>query len=265
MPESDRTFDQDVKPEGALELKERLTAFRARHLFDELPEVRKPCRGRIGDILRPLLQAVMLASPEKTEEFTAFCSQLEDERREALADTFEAKLVETIEALEEQVYDGKLDAGKITEAINAGKPEKFQRSQNTVTRTLKGMGFNGKRSNGVTCIEIDESLLEKLRTRYRMHTPGKSALSDLSVYSVENQTVTQRASQTDDRRKSESALATGNGESCQCTSELESALAKGKAHCVNAGNDNVKTESAESTENQKVHVPMDDCMVEETI
>ena len=257
MPESDRTFDKDVKPEDGLELKERLTAFRARHLLNELPEVRKPCRGRMGDILRPLVQAVMLAAPERAERFITFCGQLEAERRENLADTFEAKLIEAIEALEAQVYDGKLDAGKITEGINAGKPEKFQRSQNTITRTLKGMGFKSKRSNGVSYIEVDELLLEKLRARYRTHTPGKSALSVLTVYHEENQIVTQCTFHTDDRQKSESALASGDGEPCQCTSEPESALVKEKVHCASDGNNSAKTESTESAENQRVYAGTD--------
>lgn len=53
MPESAKQFDEDVKPEAGLELKERLTAFRARHLNEPLPEASKPCKGRLGDILRP--------------------------------------------------------------------------------------------------------------------------------------------------------------------------------------------------------------------
>jgi hypothetical protein len=258
MPESGRTFDNDVKPEDGLELKERLTAFRARRLADELPEVRKPCRGRMGDILRPLLQAVMLAAPERTEEFITFCGQLEDERRESLADTFEAKLIEAIDELEAQVYDGKLDTGKITEAINAGKPEKFQRSQNTVTRKLKNMGFKGKRSNGVTWIEIDSSLLEKIGARFRAHTPGKSELSVLSIQTEENQAFRADTLQTGARQKSESVLASGNGESCQCTSVLESALAEKKVSGLNTENNDEKTASTESTENQGVRVPGDD-------
>ena len=58
MPESDREFADDVRPENALELRERLTAFRARNLNSLLPEATKPCRGRLGDILRPLRQTV---------------------------------------------------------------------------------------------------------------------------------------------------------------------------------------------------------------
>ena len=166
MPESDRTFDKDVKPEDALELKERLTAFRARHLLDELPEVAKPCRGRMGDILRPLVQAVMLAAPERMEDFTCFCRQLEDERRESLADTFEAQLIQAVGSLEDEITGGLLESGKVTELVNKGKPEKYQWAQTTVTRAFTRMGFKTQRPKGVTHIKIDPRLLEKLRARY---------------------------------------------------------------------------------------------------
>jgi DNA primase len=248
MPESDRTFDKDVKPEDGLELKERLTAFRARHLLDELPEVTKPCKGRLGDILRPLVQAVMLAAPECKEGFTAFCRELEEERHEALADTFEAKLIEAIEALDEQVYDGKLDAGKITETINAGKPERFQKVQNTITRTLKSMGFKTKRSHGTTWVEIDSSLLEKLRTRYCTHTPGKSAPSEPIVHSEENQEFSGNISGTETGQKSESVPANGDG----CFSVPGCVP---KVHPVSNGNEIERTEGTEGTQNQRVYAP----------
>ncbi len=250
MPESDRTFDQDVKPETGLELKERLTAFRARHLGNELPEVRKPCRGRMGDILRPLVQAVMLAAPERTESFTVFCKKLEEERHEALADTFEAKLIEAIEALEEQAYDSKLDAGKITETINAGKPERFQKAQNTITRTLKSMGFKAQRSHGATWIEVDSSLLEKLRTRYCTHTPGKSAPSVPTVHFEENQGFSGDISGTERGQKSENVPPNGD-------TKFSVPKSVPKVHRASPRNDDERTSGTEGAENQRVYAGTD--------
>ena len=71
MPDSDRQFPDDVKPEDALDLKARLTAFPARHLNDELPAADKPAKGRLGDILRPLVQIIKLVYPEDEAEFMA--------------------------------------------------------------------------------------------------------------------------------------------------------------------------------------------------
>jgi hypothetical protein len=63
MPLSAKRFERNVTPEAALPLKERLVAFRARHLGEKLTETKKPASGRLGDILQPLLQMVMLVKP----------------------------------------------------------------------------------------------------------------------------------------------------------------------------------------------------------
>lgn len=69
MPESARQFENPVTPESALQLKERLLAFRARHMCRVLPDVTRIAPGRLGDILRPLHQVIMLARPEQEADF----------------------------------------------------------------------------------------------------------------------------------------------------------------------------------------------------
>jgi hypothetical protein len=53
MPQTDRRFEQDVTPDAALPLKERLTAFRARSLGKPMPESAKPASGRGGHSQTP--------------------------------------------------------------------------------------------------------------------------------------------------------------------------------------------------------------------
>jgi len=69
MPESSRFFENDVRPEDGLSLKERLTAFRAKYMERPLPEAKKPCKGRLGDILRPLRQICILVCPDEEDLF----------------------------------------------------------------------------------------------------------------------------------------------------------------------------------------------------
>ncbi len=64
LPEAGRTFNNDVRPETSLPFKERLVAFRARHLQDDLPELDKPCDGRLGDITKPIMQMIRMVCPE---------------------------------------------------------------------------------------------------------------------------------------------------------------------------------------------------------
>jgi DNA primase catalytic core len=243
MPESDRQFENDVKPENGLELKERLVAFRARHLDDELPQAQKPCRYRLGDILRPLLQVLLLAVPEEKERFIRLCGRLEQERYENLADTLEARILQAIIDLKSEIEKGRLEAKKIGDKINEGVPDKFKKSQSTITRICARMGFKAKRPKGKTHIEIEPRLLEKLSMRYlrknvqneRGYTPEKSAPSALSANNQENQDISECTSECRD-----------SGPQNKCTSD------KKKVHPATNWNYFEKARGAESAENQGV-------------
>jgi hypothetical protein len=246
MPESDKQFDNDVKPEDGLELKERLVAFRARHLNDELPKTQKPCRGRLGDILRPLLQVLKITVPNEKDHFIKLCQKLEQERYENLADTWEAQILQAINDLEPEIEYGLLEAQKIGDKINEGLLDKFKKSQSAVTRICKSMGFKTKRPKGKTHIEIEPRLLEKLSLRYLKKnvqngdadTPEKTALSALSANNQENQDVsgcTSGAESSEPQNK--------------CTPDIE------KVHPATTLNHSEKAEGAESAENQGVLAP----------
>jgi DNA primase catalytic core len=244
MPESDRQFENDVKPEDGLGLKERLVAFRARHLKDELPQAQKPCRGRLGDILRPLLQMLKIAVPNEENRFIRLCQKLEQERYENLADTWEAQILQAINDLEPEIEYSFLEAKKIGDKINEGLLDKFKKSQSTITRVCKSMGFKTKRPKGKTHIEIDPRLLEKLSQRYLRKNvqngsaciPEKPALSAPSANNQENQEV---SGCTSECRNSEPQN--------KCTPS------EGKVHPATSCNHYPKTESAESAEIQGVY------------
>lgn len=195
MPESDRQFENDVKPEDGLELKERLIAFRARHMDKSLPYAIKPCKGRLGDILRPLRQIVKLVVPDEEGRFLDLCNSLSKERYENLADTTEAKILQAILDLEEKIERGLLESSKICEEVNEDQGERFKKSQAVITRICKSMGFRASRPKGKTHIEIDQKLLQRLSARYlgknaekmEGHTPEKSAQSAPAAKSQDNQ------------------------------------------------------------------------------
>ena len=195
MPESDRQFENDVKPEDGLELKERLTAFRARHMDKPLPHATKPSKGRLGDILRPLRQIVKLVVPEEEDRFLELCNSLSKERYANLADTTEAKILQAILDLEEKIERGLLESSKICEEVNEDQGERFKKSQAVITRICKSMGFRASRPKGKTHIEIDQKLLQRLSARYlgknaekrEGHTPEKSAQSAPAAKSQDNQ------------------------------------------------------------------------------
>jgi hypothetical protein len=81
-------------PEAALPLKERLTAWRAQHLEKALPNCAKPAAGRLGDILKPLLQIIRLVKPEREP-----VKELERGRLLDKADTLEGKILQVVWSL----------------------------------------------------------------------------------------------------------------------------------------------------------------------
>jgi DNA primase len=182
MPQSDLRYERDVLPEDGLPFKERLTAFRARHIDSELPETDKPCQGRLGDILRPLVQITKLAVPSVETNFLEFCKQLEREKRDHLADGRDARLIQLLCSLEHEVSNGLLEAKKIGDKHNEGVAEKFQSSKSSITRSLKSLGFKTERPGGNTHVVVDPVLLNKLCARFGVvYAPGISAQSALTA------------------------------------------------------------------------------------
>ncbi len=167
MPQARRAFEQDVTPEAARPLRERLVAFRARHLGQPLPEVRKPAPGRLGDILRPLAQIVRLACLEREAEFLAFVGLLQRHRLQEKAETLESELLRILDGLRDEVQAGLLPVRLVTEALNEGRSEKDRITDQRVGKRLRGLGFEkGTRSAEGATVLWDEEKLARAMEAY---------------------------------------------------------------------------------------------------
>jgi hypothetical protein len=166
MPESDRRFDNDVTPEAALGLKERLVEFRARHLGVPFPELPKVARGRLGDILRPLHQIVRRVRPEREAAFMRLVASIESAKLIEKADTLEAQIVAVLVELEGSVDRGMLSVKLITDTLNKGRPERAQISYQRAGRRLQAMGFEKCRAGNNAAIVWDRGKIERLEESY---------------------------------------------------------------------------------------------------
>lgn len=185
MPETTRQFENDVRPEDGLRLKERLVAFRARHLGAELPEVDKPAQRRLGDILKPLLQIIRLARPERESAFMELVRKIEEGRMMDKAETLEAQILRSVKALENEVSGGKLAVKAITDHVNLDKPERLHFRPHTIGWRLKAMGFDkGRTSTGAAAIIYDSLMLGQIMRQYGLQQTSES--SETSETSVEN-------------------------------------------------------------------------------
>jgi len=176
MPEARRRFEAEVTPESARPFRERLVAFRARHLGGELPEVRKPTTGRLGDILKPLRQIVRLVRPDREEAFLAFVADLQRERLQEKAETLESELLRSLDGLREQVQEGVLPVRLVTQALNEGRPDKDRVSDQRVGRRLRSLGFQkGQRKEAGATILWDEEKLLRAMEAYGLTEIADSA------------------------------------------------------------------------------------------
>jgi hypothetical protein len=199
MPEAGRRFERDVRPQDALSLKARLLAFRARYIDAALPETAKPANGRLGDILKPLLQMVCLVRPERHTAFMQLVSKLESERMTDESDSLEGHILEAIIRKEVEVRGNMLPVKDIAEAINENRSEHFQVSSHTIGRRLKAMGFTKTRGgDGSAAIVWDNDKIEKMRPKY-----GLKESSDISEPSEDTAYRGDGASESDDSEDSE--------------------------------------------------------------
>ncbi|MDP3024363.1 MAG: CHC2 zinc finger domain-containing protein [candidate division Zixibacteria bacterium] len=166
MPESSRRFENDVTPELSLPLKERLIAFRARHLCQALPDMPKPVAGRLGDILKPLQQVIRLVRPDRETFFLNLVKELEAERLIDKADSLEGQILTVLIRLEDQVEGGTLPVKLIADTLNEDKSEKSQISYQRVGRRLSAMGFKKERAGNNMAILWDQKKIERMRDTY---------------------------------------------------------------------------------------------------
>lgn len=175
MQESAKAFDSVVKPEMARPFKERLLAFRARHLADTLPEVQKPARSRLGDILRPIRQIIKFVRPEREIDFLLFVEKLEMERRNEKSSSVEAQIITAVNALERKVTNCKLALKLIVDHFNAGRSENQKWTPHYMARRLSSLGLQkATMPDSTSAILWDEGLLGRLCERYGLpKRPGK--------------------------------------------------------------------------------------------
>jgi DNA primase catalytic core len=167
MPAAGRVFEDDITPKDALPLKERLLLFRARHLHTELAKIGKASQGRLGDIVRPLHQILLLVKPQLEEDFLNLVKNLEHARKTEKAESVEAAVLLAISSLENEVTNQALPNKLITEALNRGRDEKSKLTPSKVGKTIASLGFKKRKNpDGNMAVVWDEDLLRNAMESY---------------------------------------------------------------------------------------------------
>jgi len=176
MPEAYRNFENDVVPEAVLPIKEKLTAFRAWFLGQSLPDIRKPTSGRLGDILKPLLQVIRLVNPSREPAFISLVGELQRERLLDKSLSLDAEILEAVHGLLGRVERGLLRVQAITEQLNLNRAENFRLSNHSIGRRLTAMGFTRARAgDGAAAISYDNQQIIQMLIAYGLEEISETA------------------------------------------------------------------------------------------
>lgn len=163
---------ENLHPATALELKARLTAWRAKHIFSELPIMTpiKGISGRLWDISKSLFLVNSLLDVERTILQDAILS-ISIEQCESQRDSIEGRLVAIIKAIiDEQGGDGfeawYIRTSQIVQKINEDRPDDKHLSPQWVGRKLKSMSIQHRTVNGRSEIELTAKDYKTLLSQY---------------------------------------------------------------------------------------------------
>lgn len=182
MERNTRPVRRSLDGKRISELRDRLYAFRARHLETELPEAPRFVRdGRLDDVLMPLHQLVLLARPDAESSFLAFGRGLEKQRADEDGLTIDAEVVRAIVSCGGLVAGGKLRVSAVAGVLNQGRSEGEQLREKTVGTIMSRLGFSAARtSSGHAARFWDGARLERLKRRYGVDGPDESEATDES-------------------------------------------------------------------------------------
>ncbi|MGE5445244.1 MAG: hypothetical protein ACM3SR_11700 [Ignavibacteriales bacterium] len=172
MKEASREFGE-IPLDLALSLKERLVAFRGRHLGKELPKVDKPAKSRLGDILKPLMQMIFLVSPESKQDFRKLIIELDKDRKTQKSDSQEARTISIIAELKSKVEEGLLSIQSILNRYNEGVDDRYRTTNQRLGWRLKALEFTKRRQKEGMFIEFDHKLLEELLVKFGLKEEPK--------------------------------------------------------------------------------------------
>ena len=171
---------ENARPELGLELKERLTAWRAKHLsvtFSEMEPI-EGISGRLWDITKPMFFVNSLL-PVDFHILKESILAIAGEKDESMKDTIEGRLVAIIKEITsefalDRFVEWNIKISDIRARYNQGKPEDRLASSQWIGKRLKRMSFHNRIVHGYSEIKITSDEYAMILKQYGF-TAGESA------------------------------------------------------------------------------------------
>ena len=184
-------------PKKAQELKERLTAWRARVIDKPLPEIEPIQRleGRLWDISEPLLQVCKLTHPERMDTLVGALLEVAEQRIEDKKGSTEGKIIASLFELspkKENISEWVILISELLNSLNTDIPEKYRFSSPGLGKRLKAMGIKTRKIHGYAEVLLTRIEFNILLVQYGIipsPTPGETLPNSTKAQEVENQSL----------------------------------------------------------------------------
>lgn len=167
MVKSKKSFAGRIKPIHGLEIKEKLTAWRAATFGKTIKEQEPIAKSRLGDITQPIADLVYAMRPDKIDEVKEVVSEIEKRRLSEKADSLNGQIVRALLGCVNMVEHGMLKCQIITNEFNKDKGEREKYSSRRILNRLKTMGFDvGIVHGGVAAVYWNTELIDSLTLEF---------------------------------------------------------------------------------------------------
>tara|TARA_Y100000294_G_scaffold13599_1_gene12174 strand:- start:727 stop:2364 length:1638 start_codon:yes stop_codon:yes gene_type:complete len=176
MPNKPSSSYEDPKPEKALELKERLTAWRARILERPLLEIGtiEGLSGRLWDISRPMLQVCKLLYSEGINLLKKALLEVASQKIEDKKTGIEGQIIEAIDelSLDKKILpEWEILQSELLRLLNGDRPAQHQLTPQYLGKKLKAIGIKTRKVHGYAEAQLKKSEFDILLAQYGIIEP----------------------------------------------------------------------------------------------
>lgn len=173
--------------EKAQELKERLTAWRAKVMHKSLPKVEtvKGLNGRLWDISKPLLQVCKLICPEKLQNLKEALLEIAEQRIADRRTSIEWQIIVALRTfIPKEEAEWQVALSMVLSELNNNRPNEKQLTPQYLGRKIRSMGIKTRHIHGYSEILLNRIDFDILLTQYG----EKNIFSEHPVETLPNST-----------------------------------------------------------------------------
>jgi hypothetical protein len=154
-------YDTPEAVQEAADLRARLTLFRANYYGNPLTPMKPIARRRLGEILNPLYQVVMIIFPEREDDFKRCVERVKRESKEMERSSLEADIIQVVHEYYDNTKHTFISTEHIASTVNNGRNNDERISTTHIGNTMKALSFPKQRSSSQRGYKIDTKVLDQ--------------------------------------------------------------------------------------------------------